>query len=274
MSTPNIFDYATSELSQDAFICYMLNFPEPAKLFLEKCGIRSEEIKSIKTQYPANICDDKGKKYKGHIDILVETDKHYLIIEDKTGTDEHDDQIHRYCDAITKDSNLDKNKSVCVCYVKTDYLSEQDIDNLISKENKEKLIEIITHIYAIYDIKYLFKLMQSKNGKDYITSLFNLLINHYLTNTNFNEELNQEDNLYIQNQLLDKVSNIEEITEIIQLSKGITNYLKFIYQNYEYICGILGINIPGHLSTSFFLKASKSLYLRLKGSGTRVPFNV
>ena len=33
---PNIFDYATSELSQDAFICYMLNFPDAAKLFLGK----------------------------------------------------------------------------------------------------------------------------------------------------------------------------------------------------------------------------------------------
>ena len=31
--TPNIFDYATSELSQDAFICYLLSFGQQSATF-------------------------------------------------------------------------------------------------------------------------------------------------------------------------------------------------------------------------------------------------
>lgn len=108
-NNPNIFNYATSELSQDAFICYMLNFPDAAKLFLDKCGIYDEEIKDIRRQYL-------------HIDVLVETDNHYLIIEDKTGTGEHDDQICRYVEELSK-NHPNGIKPIHVCYLKTyDYL--------------------------------------------------------------------------------------------------------------------------------------------------------
>lgn len=135
---PNIFDYATSELSQDAFICYMLNFPPAAKLFLEKCKIENENILDIEHQHK-------------HIDILVKTDNHYLIIEDKTGTGEHDDQINRYCDATLKNKNLDKNKSIHVCYVKTDYLSDQE-EKDIKKRMKEKHPNIPVSVICLGDL--------------------------------------------------------------------------------------------------------------------------
>ena len=90
--TPNIFDYATSELSQDAFICYFLSFGKKefngskeyiaAHKFLRECGIE-EDVKEIHTQYK-------------HIDVLVETENYLLIIEDKTYTNEHGDQILHY----------------------------------------------------------------------------------------------------------------------------------------------------------------------------------
>lgn len=96
MEQPNIFDYATSELSQDAFICYLLAFGKEkykeqfpreyalAHKFLEKCGIEeNEEIITVQRQVE-------------HIDVLIVTAEHILIIEDKTYTNEHDDQIIRY----------------------------------------------------------------------------------------------------------------------------------------------------------------------------------
>ena len=76
MEQPNIFDYATSELSQDAFICYLLAFGldkykksyprefKIAHLFLEKCGIpANEEILEIRKQYL-------------NIDVLAVTSSH------------------------------------------------------------------------------------------------------------------------------------------------------------------------------------------------------
>ena len=94
MNEPNIFKYATSELSQDAFICYFLSFAKEkfkneykneydiSKKFLKKFHIK-EDIEDIKKQYK-------------HIDILVITKNYILIIEDKTYTNEHNNQIIKY----------------------------------------------------------------------------------------------------------------------------------------------------------------------------------
>lgn len=121
---PNIFDYATSELSQDAFICYLLEFGknehkdkkeyECAKKFLRKCGI-DEDVNKIHTQYK-------------HIDVLVETENCLLIIEDKTYSSEHGDQILHYVKTLQEDDELNNKstkKTIIACYMKTsDYLHE------------------------------------------------------------------------------------------------------------------------------------------------------
>lgn len=126
MDQPNIFFYATSELSQDAFLCYMLafgkekykkDFPNEYALahkFLTKCGISErEEILSVMRQVE-------------HIDVLIVTTSHILIIEDKTYTNEHDDQIIRYVKSIrSNDEKFSANKKIKVCYFKTgDYVYE------------------------------------------------------------------------------------------------------------------------------------------------------
>lgn len=125
VKAPNIFDYATSELSQDAFICYLLEFGkdkykdsfsceyEIAHHFLKKCGIPFEEkIIEIKKQYK-------------NIDIMVITPSYLLVIEDKTGTKEHSDQIVRYVKKLKEDSILSSNRKIKVCYLKTmDYVRD------------------------------------------------------------------------------------------------------------------------------------------------------
>ena len=124
MNCPNIFKYATSELSQDAFLCYLLafgkekyktDFPKEYALahkFLSKCGIDSkEEILSV------------GKQVN-HVDVLIVTTHHILIIEDKTYTNEHDDQIIRYVKNMrSNDKKFSTDKKIKVCYIKTgDYV--------------------------------------------------------------------------------------------------------------------------------------------------------
>ena len=126
---PNIFDYATSELSQDAFICYMATFgkeiykkefPAEYKMahsFLKMCGIdEKEEISEIKRQYK-------------HIDVLIVTTSYLLIIEDKTYTNQHNDQIIRYVTAL-KDNPISSGRKIKVCYLKTmDYVRSYESTN-------------------------------------------------------------------------------------------------------------------------------------------------
>ena len=142
MESPNLFDYATSELSQDAFLCYMLafgkekfktDFPQEYALahkFLEKCGLDiNEEILSV------------GKQVD-NIDVLIITDKHILIIEDKTYTNEHDDQIVRYVQNMRKsDDKFFSDKKIKVCYLKTgDYVRcYSSSDETILKNDNIKL---------------------------------------------------------------------------------------------------------------------------------------
>jgi hypothetical protein len=139
--TPNIFKYATSELSQDAMICYILEWAKIeskskneklhklgidfldslfAKFYDDKKLEKYEKI-TIKTQYPVKV-NTKNK----FIDILCIVDDFVFIIEDKTNTKNSKNQLENYLAIIktkTK-SSLDKDrefkdKEVLPIYFKT-----------------------------------------------------------------------------------------------------------------------------------------------------------
>lgn len=94
----NIFTYATSELSQDAFLCWLCNwanYPQDEKdlyhvamRFIQRC------LPGISLQKPTQV-DIYMQKYK--IDVLLAINHRYMIIiEDKTFTSEHHNQISAY----------------------------------------------------------------------------------------------------------------------------------------------------------------------------------
>lgn len=99
-NTPNIFSFATSELSQDAILAWVLSWADPSmrkqdsslniiavKLLQKMLGVDSSfAINSIKV----------GCQWQ-NIDIWAEVnDDIFLIIEDKTHTSVHDNQLERY----------------------------------------------------------------------------------------------------------------------------------------------------------------------------------
>lgn len=111
----NLFNYATSELSQDAFLCYLLSFAyedyyDPiltpcAKglihLFVEEIDDNDLELIEIRKQYPIIIPKEDGRRsQKRAIDILLTVQYrdvcYKIIIEDKTFTSEHDNQLKEY----------------------------------------------------------------------------------------------------------------------------------------------------------------------------------
>ncbi len=99
---PNIFDYATSELSQDAFICWLAAWADPKQKdhdadlnglgirfiqsLLSKCGGTLTEIETIEV-------DRQWLK----VDVTITINKSILIcIEDKTTSRAHNNQLERY----------------------------------------------------------------------------------------------------------------------------------------------------------------------------------
>ena len=137
----NLFDFATSELSQDAFLCWSLNW----------LGVKEDTedpyYKYGKAMLDLFLGEYKKDTYKevkvlkqfNKIDVLVlfkdNNDNQYaLIIEDKTNTSEHNEQIKKYNEQLNdelskrhdiKYRNLAENQ-IYSTYVKTGIMYTDD----------------------------------------------------------------------------------------------------------------------------------------------------
>lgn len=104
MVTPNLFNYATSELSQDAFILWLLDWANPqyreADEYLHAAAqtfIRA----LLDKQSDWTISTVECIRQKDHIDVLAIINNNIaLIIEDKTNTGAHDEQLQRYSSTV------------------------------------------------------------------------------------------------------------------------------------------------------------------------------
>ncbi len=123
MSRPNLFGYATSELSQDAILCWLLAWADPknaaadpglhdlgarfiAKI-MELHGHRMPEISSLAIH----------RQYRS-IDILVVINSRIAIcIEDKAGGLEHSGQLARYLKLLVEEGYPREN--IIPVYVQT-----------------------------------------------------------------------------------------------------------------------------------------------------------
>lgn len=123
----NIFDFATGELSQDAMICWCLNwFNDLSNKNLHAMALKIirrisniDEIDSINIlrQFSRTVYRNgelnKENKIQIKIDILLIVNGSVpVIIEDKVFTSEHDDQINRYVEGITELVNNNDGKLI------------------------------------------------------------------------------------------------------------------------------------------------------------------
>jgi len=136
----NLFRYATSELSQDAFICWLLSYATEAgwdeNPQLRECAIallsRILGTKSILWTQDMRITRI-DKQYK-NIDVLIQIDNIYIIIEDKTFTSTHDDQINRYKNTLIK-AGKDPQNIICVYYkIEEQPSPEENVDFEFTRE--------------------------------------------------------------------------------------------------------------------------------------------
>lgn len=122
---PNLFTFATKELSQDAFLAWFIQWASPEchkrDVALNECATKFVlKLLSLQMEPPAKITSVKaGRGGWENIDVWAEINgKYLLIIEDKTFTGEHSNQLQRYKDAAAKWCVDNSSRLVCV-YVKT-----------------------------------------------------------------------------------------------------------------------------------------------------------
>ena len=112
----NIFKFATSELSQDALLCYWFNFAtnEHFDESIPERESAQELLATIISKWTKTPIDystikvNKIVRQFNHIDVLLQVNNKYLIlIEDKIYTSERTDQVSRYVEELEK---YDKDK--------------------------------------------------------------------------------------------------------------------------------------------------------------------
>ena len=146
MTTPNIFHYATKELSQDAFICWLVACASRASGDLQKCGLAFVRMlfragaSSGRASVPVLGPDGKPtaphegpcvvsdvevpcpqyKKIDVYFQAQVDRKTVTFLIEDKTNTRDHGRQLQQYLHAVSTDQqDEDLIKPV---YFKTGYV--------------------------------------------------------------------------------------------------------------------------------------------------------
>lgn len=131
----NLFSFATSELSQDAFICWCfnwINYPNEELYFMAK-DIFFYLLKEEKDLENEEI-EIKRQVKKIDVLVLLKKSKKAYIIEDKTYTSEHSDQINKYRETIKNEFKEEIN-NIKTVYFKTGFWFSYDF-HIVNKKDK------------------------------------------------------------------------------------------------------------------------------------------
>ena len=118
---PNLFDYATSELSQDAFLTWLIlwadeDFQE-IDSSLNACAVSFVQALLEKDNSFAIENIETGRQWND-IDIwALVNNKYFIVIEDKKGTKEHSNQLNRYSE-IARDHYKNSDIEIKLVYFK------------------------------------------------------------------------------------------------------------------------------------------------------------
>ena len=169
MERNNIFNFATSELSQDAFICWLCNWVNFDDNSLSE---DEKKLKSLATEFIEKMLGEKLEDRKVNIkrqyqkiDVLLEIQNKtefitkgnninpivdmYVIIEDKVGIGLHSKQIERYRELLSEKNEKDNGSraKIKVVYYKiydednTERLKENGVNVILGRENILELLK-------------------------------------------------------------------------------------------------------------------------------------
>jgi hypothetical protein len=134
---PNLFDISTKELTQDAFIVWLLewaNKENADNAALHKCGIEfaASLIKKDIPDFSESVQSVKTQRQWNHVDILaVVNEKYCVVIEDKIDTNQHSNQLSEYKKTVEK--TLPDMKHIFI-FFKTGNDSLTALENIEKKE--------------------------------------------------------------------------------------------------------------------------------------------
>ncbi|MBC8181497.1 PD-(D/E)XK nuclease family protein [candidate division KSB1 bacterium] len=172
---PNIFDISTKELSQDAFITWLLQWADKTnKEFnttLSNCGADfvTELIRKEMPVFNSEIEIVRAGRQWNNIDVWAKVNNKYLIIiEDKTFSGQHSGQLTKYKNTAEKWCSEQSPKyepPICI-YLKTGNESQQSLNKVVKEGfkiyNRQEFISLLGRHNVSNDIYFDFKTRLSR----------------------------------------------------------------------------------------------------------------
>ena len=185
MSTPNFFRFASSELSQDAFIIWLLEWAnreysqadnelhKAAQAFVRLLLLPDDSKEDLQ------ISSIKCKSQDNNIDVLalikdINNKQYAVIIEDKTDTTVHDNQLIRYSKDVNKRYN---NYELHCVYFKTGNESKHSLNKIESEYKKDKWVNTHNPIFKMVLRDDILRVLEP-----YKSSIKNLICNDFVEN--------------------------------------------------------------------------------------------
>ena len=154
---PNLFQFATSELSQDAFLCWLLSWADAEHG--KECHYLNMVSKNLLTliyqranaKLPTEFSTVEVRKQDGNIDILcIVNCETAILIEDKVGTKQHSDQLARYKDHV---------------FNKLGFTADKVIPVYIQTGDQSDYHEVSKHGYLVLERRDLLNILEADSGK-------------------------------------------------------------------------------------------------------------
>lgn len=226
---PNIFNYATKELSQDAFIAWLLEWANEEYKYNEPLNKAGIELVNLFTKNDESIGIIKTVKVflqVNKIDILViVNDEIYIVIEDKTYSSEHNDQLNRYKEFV---NNNVKIKKPIFVYLKIGAITTFEKDKAISSGynivEKHEILEVLKKVHTDNDILNDFKDFINKKVEAYKQKFTKNMLKHI----NIERHKNREN---IEG-FFTKLQSITEKEAIFGYTPNVY-YFNFYYKSFE-----------------------------------------
>ena len=140
---PNLFAFATNELSQDAFLAWLLQWADPscAEHDLALHDAAQDFVRrllGLQGNSPERIAKVEVERQWERIDVCADINgEHLLIIEDKTGSGQHSNQLARYRNVAQEWCDKEGRRLTCV-YIKT------------QSDSAVRIAEVLAENFAVY----------------------------------------------------------------------------------------------------------------------------
>ena len=145
---PNLFEYATSELSQDAFLTWLIKWADKEYQKIDRslnaCAKSFvQELLGKDTTYKIETVE-VGRQWN-NIDVwALINNKYFIVIEDKKGTKEHSNQLNRYAEIARNEYKNSKIKVKLIYFKMEEQGKYTDIkDAGFSLFGRRRMIEIL-----------------------------------------------------------------------------------------------------------------------------------